>query len=101
MGKAQGRVAGDGSPSIQDFGDAVGRNIQLPRQFGGAHAQLLQLLRQMFTRVNWNYCHDVSPNGSQQYILIWGRAPASSAISLSWTPFRNGSPIRSLIAWRN
>ena len=45
MGQAQGRIAGDGAPSIQDFGDAVGRNIQLPRQFCGAHAQLFQLFR--------------------------------------------------------
>jgi hypothetical protein len=45
MGQAQGRVAGDGAPSIQDFGDAIGGNIQLPRQFRGAHAQLFQLFR--------------------------------------------------------
>ena len=45
MGQTQGRVAGDGAPPIQDFGDAIGGNIQLPRQFGGAHAQLFQLFR--------------------------------------------------------
>jgi len=78
MGKPQGRVAGDGAPSIQDFGNAIGGNIQLPRQFGGAHAQLLQLFRQMFTWVNWNYCHVTSPNRNRQYTLVWGRASASS-----------------------
>jgi len=62
MGKAQGCVARDGSTSIHDFGDAVGWNIQLPRQFRGAHAQLFQFLRQMFTRVNRNYYHGVSPS---------------------------------------
>jgi hypothetical protein len=36
MGQAQGRVAGDGAPPIQDFGNAIGRNIQLPRQFATA-----------------------------------------------------------------
>src|SRR5271166_1276741 len=65
MGEAQGRVAGDGAPSIQALGDAVGGNIQLPRQFGGAHAQLFQLFRQLFTRVNCNYCHGVSPSKKQ------------------------------------
>src|ERR1017187_6619474 len=33
MGQAQGRVAGDGAPPIQDFSDEISRNIQLPRQF--------------------------------------------------------------------
>src|ERR1039458_1908244 len=63
MGQTQGRVAGDGAAPIQDFGDAIGGNIQLPRQLGGAHAQLFQLFRQMFARVNWNYCHYRSRNG--------------------------------------
>jgi hypothetical protein len=43
MGEPQRRVAGDGLPSIKDFGDAVGRNIQSTRQFSGAHSQLAQL----------------------------------------------------------
>jgi hypothetical protein len=34
----------------------------LPRQLCGAHAQLFHLFRQMFTRVNWNYCHCISPS---------------------------------------
>jgi hypothetical protein len=45
MGKSQGRVAGDGAPPVQDFADAIGGNIQLPRQFGGAHAQRFELFR--------------------------------------------------------
>jgi len=43
VGKAQRRVAGDGSPSVEDFGDAIGRNIQSTRQFSGGHSQLAQL----------------------------------------------------------
>jgi hypothetical protein len=37
MRKAQCRVAGDCPTSIQDFGNAVGWNIQLPRKFSSAH----------------------------------------------------------------
>ena len=85
MGQAQGRVAGDGAPSIQDFSDAVSRNLQLPRQFGGAHAQLLQLFRQMFTRVNWNYCHCISPNGNRQSRHSTGRGRPPSIQSKSAT----------------
>jgi hypothetical protein len=40
MSETQRGVAGDGPPPIQDFGDAIGWNTQLPRQFRGAHAQL-------------------------------------------------------------
>jgi hypothetical protein len=66
VGKAQGCVASDGAPSIQDLSHTVSRNIELPRKLRGAHAQFLQFFGQMFARMNRRKCHDVSPNGNQQ-----------------------------------
>lgn len=69
MDEGQGRVFGDGAPSVHDFGDAVGRNVQLPRQSGGAHAQLFKLFRQVFARMNWNNSHDVfHDSGKVRYV---------------------------------
>jgi len=62
MGETQGRVASDGAPSVEDFGDAVGGNIQLPRQLRSAHAQLFQLFPQMFPG---GYCD--SPSHSNRF----------------------------------
>ena len=39
MSQTQCRVASDGPPPIQDFGDAIGWNPQLPRQFRRADSQ--------------------------------------------------------------
>jgi hypothetical protein len=61
MGKAQGCIAGDGPPSIQDFGDSVGRDIQLPRKFGGAHAERFEFFRKMLSWMNGRYWHGISP----------------------------------------
>src|SRR5450759_5862710 len=74
VGEAQGCVASDGAPSIQDLGHAVGWNIELPRKLRGAHAKFLQFFGQMFARVNSGKCHDVSPNGNQQSPRSMGRA---------------------------
>jgi hypothetical protein len=63
MGEAQGCVAGDGAPSIQDLGHAVGRNIEPPRKRRGAHAQFPQFFRQMFARVTSGKCPPASMNG--------------------------------------
>jgi hypothetical protein len=60
VGEAQGGVSSDGAPSIQDLGNAVGRNIELPRQLRGAHAQFLQFFGQMLARVNSVKSHDIS-----------------------------------------
>src|SRR4029077_6081022 len=57
MGQAQSRVAGDTAASIEDLGDAVGRHLELPREFGGAHPQLAELRGQMFPGMYCSYCH--------------------------------------------
>jgi hypothetical protein len=59
MSETQGGVASDGPPPIQDFGDAIGGNSQLPRQSRGAHSQLAELLGQMFPGMNCSPSHGI------------------------------------------
>jgi len=47
MSQTQRSVAGNGPPPIQDFGDAISRNPQPPRQPRRANSQLAELLREM------------------------------------------------------
>jgi hypothetical protein len=74
VGESQSGIARDGAFPIQDFGDAVRRNIELPRKLRRAHAQFFQFFGQMLARVNSGYCHDGSPNGNQQSPRWMGRA---------------------------
>lgn len=39
MGEAEGCVAGDGSLAVEDFGDAVGGDVELAGDGGGAEAE--------------------------------------------------------------
>jgi hypothetical protein len=57
MSQTQRRVASDGPPPIQDFGDAIGWNPQLPRQLRSAHSQRAELLGQVFPGMNCSPCH--------------------------------------------
>src|SRR5487761_553963 len=83
MSETQGRVTGDCPPSIQDLRDAVGRDIQLPREFGGAHAQLLKLFGQMFSGVNCHDGHGAPPNGNRRSPRLKDRARLPSIRSKS------------------
>jgi hypothetical protein len=60
MGETQGGVARDGTLSAQNAGDAVGRHVEIARQFGGAHAEFLQFLGEMLSWVDGCECQDVS-----------------------------------------
>jgi hypothetical protein len=66
MSEAQGGIAGDGTSSIQDLGDAVGWHVNLSRKFRCAHIECLQFFSQVFTRMNSISSHSDSPSGSQQ-----------------------------------
>ena len=46
VGQAQGGVAGDCPPAVEDCGYAVGGNLDLPGECCGAHFELSQLLWQ-------------------------------------------------------
>src|SRR5215472_7305455 len=59
MRESKGGVTRDRSPAVQNFRDTIGRDIELPSEFGGAHAQFFQLLCKMLTRVNCLNCHCV------------------------------------------
>src|ERR1019366_3537872 len=61
MGQTQGSVSRDGALPVQNAGDAVGRHIQLARQFGGAHAEFSQFFGQVFARMYRGHCHSVLP----------------------------------------
>jgi len=52
MRESKRSVTRYGSPSMQNLSNTVGGDIELPRELGSAHAQFLQLLCQMLTRVN-------------------------------------------------
>src|ERR1035438_4914299 len=51
VSQAQGGVSGDAALPVQNAGDAVGRHIQLARQFCGAHAEFFQFFGQVFARI--------------------------------------------------
>jgi hypothetical protein len=44
MSQAQRRVGGDVAVPIQNLGDAVGGNLEMARQCGGAHLEFRELL---------------------------------------------------------
>ena len=52
MPEAQSRVGANRTLAIDDLGDAIDRHLDLTRQFGGADAEFLQLVAQMFARVD-------------------------------------------------
>src|ERR1041385_2575893 len=53
----QRRIRSDRALLVQDAGDAVRRNVELPRQLGGRHAAFLQSLFKMFAGMNRCTCH--------------------------------------------
>ena len=57
MRQAQRRVGGDVPASVQNLGDAIGWNLQLTCQLGGAHVEFLQFLGQMFSRMDREQWH--------------------------------------------
>ncbi len=61
VGKSQRCVAGDGALAVQDLGYTIGRNLQSPRQFRGAHSQFFQFFGQVLARMDCAHCHSISP----------------------------------------
>jgi hypothetical protein len=49
MRQAQRRIGGDVPASVQNLGDAIGWNLKLACQRGGAHVEFLQFRGQMFS----------------------------------------------------
>jgi hypothetical protein len=58
MPEAQRRIAGHGTLPIQDLRYAVRGHPDLARQFGGTHAEFLELLGEVLARMNRRACHD-------------------------------------------
>ena len=94
MRQTQGRVSGYGPLAVQNAGDPVGRHVQLTGQAGGAHAEFVQFLGQMFPRMYRGRCHGVplmivdhlkarrsgAPSGKSRQILRW------PSMRLPWSP---------------
>jgi hypothetical protein len=59
MSQAQRRIPGYGPASIQNLRDAVGRNIEPPRKFGGTHSQLSTFFNQVFPWIVAHSARDV------------------------------------------
>jgi len=57
MRQAQRRVGRDVTASVQNLGDAIGGNLQLAGQRGGAHVEFLQFLGQMFSGMDRELWH--------------------------------------------
>jgi hypothetical protein len=57
MRQAQRRVGRDVAASVQNLGDAIGWNLQLACQRGGAHVEFLQFLGQMFSGMDREQWH--------------------------------------------
>ncbi|OGT83056.1 MAG: hypothetical protein A3H91_00050 [Gammaproteobacteria bacterium RIFCSPLOWO2_02_FULL_61_13] len=61
MRQPQGTVARYGALAVQDSCDTVGRDNQLPAKLGRTHAQLFELLSEMFTGMDCRACHVCLP----------------------------------------
>src|SRR5208337_4540835 len=75
MRQAQCGVGRDIAASVQNLGDAIGGNLQLAGQRGGAHVEFLQFLGQMFSRVDRKLWHVGSfrrsfPSGNRILVII-------------------------------
>src|SRR5260370_15003427 len=57
MSEAQGRVARDSTRSVQNLRNAIGRHVDLSRQFSRAHVECFQFFSQVFTRMDSSECH--------------------------------------------
>ena len=66
MSEALGSVARDGARSVQDLRDAIGRHVDLSRQFSRAHIKCFQFFSQVFPRMDSGQCHSDAPSDSQQ-----------------------------------
>ena len=64
MSEAQGSVARDGARSAQDLRDAIGRHVDLSRQFSRAHIECFQFFKQVFPRMDSG--HSDAPSDNQQ-----------------------------------
>jgi len=65
MCQAQGGVAGDRAASMEDFGNAVGRNVEPARQLSRAHVQLAQFFGEVFAGMDGGDGHKCSPSESK------------------------------------
>src|SRR6516164_2333071 len=82
MSQPQSRITRNGARSVQDLCDAVGRHVDLSRQFSRAPIEYLQLFGQVFTRMDSSQCHVDAPSGSQQFPCSMGRSLSEVAASL-------------------
>ena len=71
MRQAQRRIGRDVPASVQNLGDAIGWNLQLACQRGGAHVEFLQFLGQMFSGMDREQWHLRSfPTGNRLLVVI-------------------------------
>src|SRR5438045_1481269 len=61
MSQAEGSVTSDRPLPVENSGHPVRGDIQSPRQFGGAHVQLVKFLNQVLAWMNGLARHDVHP----------------------------------------
>jgi hypothetical protein len=66
MSESKGCVTCDSPPAVQDFCNAMGWDIEPPREFGSTDAQFLQFFGQMLARVNGVNSDNLSPSGNQR-----------------------------------
>src|SRR6266498_1394475 len=57
VGKTQSGVPGYGAPAVDNFRDAIGGDLEMARERGGAHIEGLQLFGQVLPWMNCDQCH--------------------------------------------
>src|SRR6266436_4402441 len=86
MSKAQSGVARDATRSIQDLRDAIGRHVDLSREFSRAHIEGSEFFSQVFTRMDSSECHSNAPSDSRQSPRLMAPALGQPTRSKSSTP---------------
>jgi hypothetical protein len=66
MSEAQGGVTRDGTRSVQNLRDAIGRHMELSRQLSRTHIECSELFGQVLTRMDSSNCHSDAPSDSRQ-----------------------------------
>lgn len=85
VSQPQCRITGNGTLSVEDFGDAVGWHVEVASEGGGAHVERFQLFCEMFAGMN---CNNIPHNmihierhlsGQNTEEVITGRVRAPTA----------------------
>lgn len=64
--KSQHGICGDATLTVDDLGNAIGRNVQIETELMGIDPRFLEFVCENFARMNWQTCHDTTPLSDNQ-----------------------------------